>query len=78
MVEGENLSDKAKYDLQLVEAARTGDQSAYAELMERYRDSIYFMMLKMVKNNDDADDLPGYLRSPRTIVLTLSAKKGSL
>lgn len=57
MVEGENLSDKARYDLQLVEAARKGDQSAYAELMERYRDSIYFMMLKMVKNNDDADDL---------------------
>jgi RNA polymerase sigma-70 factor (ECF subfamily) len=25
--------------------------------MDRYRDSIYFMMLKMVKNNDDADDL---------------------
>lgn len=57
MVENEHLSDKAKADLILVELAKQGKQSAYAELMERYRDSIYFMMLKMVKNPDDADDL---------------------
>lgn len=57
MVDQDHLSDKAKKDLTLVEAAIKGDQSAYAELMERYRDSIYFMMLKMVKNADDADDL---------------------
>lgn len=57
MVDQDHLSDKAKKDLSLVEAAIKGDQSAYAELMERYRDSIYFMMLKMVKNADDADDL---------------------
>lgn len=53
----EHLSDKAKLDLKLVEAAKKGHQSAYAELMERYRESIYFMMFKMVKNSDDADDL---------------------
>ena len=41
----------------LVEAAKKGDQLAYADLMERYRESIYFMMLKMVKDADDADDL---------------------
>jgi RNA polymerase sigma factor (sigma-70 family) len=57
MVEGEHLSDKAKYDLALVERARTGDQAAYAELMDRYRESIYFMMFKMVKHAEDADDL---------------------
>lgn len=57
MVETEHLSDKAKQDLQLVESARKGNQAAYAELMDRYRDSIYFMMVKMVKNQDDADDL---------------------
>jgi RNA polymerase sigma factor (sigma-70 family) len=57
MVENEHLSDKAKADLVLVELAKQGKQSAYAELMDRYRDSIYFMMLKMVKNPDDADDL---------------------
>lgn len=54
---GENLSDKGKRDLILVERAKEGDQSAYAELMEKYRESVYFMLLKMVKNSDDADDL---------------------
>lgn len=57
MVDIDHLSDKGKKDLQLVEAAIAGQQSAYGELMDRYRDSIYYMMLKMVKNNDDADDL---------------------
>ncbi len=57
MVDGDHLSDKAQQDLLLVRQAIEGKQSAYAELMERYRESIYFMMLKMVKNTDDADDL---------------------
>lgn len=52
-----NLSEKGKRDLVLVEAAKNGDQVAYAKLMEKYRESIYFMMLKMVKNPDDAEDL---------------------
>lgn len=56
-IASEHLSDKAKADLVLVDQARLGDQAAYATLMERYRESIYFMMLKMVRNNDDADDL---------------------
>lgn len=57
MVDGDHLSDKAQQDLILVRQAIEGKQSAYAELMDKYRESIYFMMLKMVKNNDDADDL---------------------
>lgn len=57
MVDGDHLSDKAQKDLLLVEAANKGDQLAYAQLMDRYRESIYFMMLKMVKNTDDAEDL---------------------
>ncbi|WP_430811334.1 MULTISPECIES: RNA polymerase sigma factor [unclassified Carboxylicivirga] len=52
-----NLSDKAKYDLDLVEYAVKGDQRAFAELMGRYRDAIYFMLLKMVNNKSDAEDL---------------------
>ncbi len=51
------LSSKAQYDYDLVMRAVAGDQRAYAELMVRYRDSIYFMLLKMVNNPDDADDL---------------------
>src|SRR6266481_7227148 len=52
-----NLSEKAQIDFKLVNEAITGDQRAYAELMQRYKDSIYFMLLKMVNNRDDADDL---------------------
>ncbi|MCU4175249.1 RNA polymerase sigma factor [Carboxylicivirga sp. N1Y90] len=52
-----NLSDKAKYDLDLVDGAISGDQKAFAELMGRYRDAIYFMLLKMVSNKSDAEDL---------------------
>lgn len=53
-----HLSDKAKKDYDLVQSAlKNKDQRAYAELMDRYRESIYFMLLKMVNNRDDADDL---------------------
>lgn len=53
-----NLSEKAVRDYQLVrKAVDKGDQKSYAELMARYKDSIYFMLLKMVNNRDDADDL---------------------
>jgi RNA polymerase sigma factor (sigma-70 family) len=53
-----NLSEKAVYDYNLIRSALDkGDQKAYAELMGRYRDSVYFMLLKMVNNKDDADDL---------------------
>jgi RNA polymerase sigma-70 factor (ECF subfamily) len=52
------LSDKARSDHELVKrAVELGDQSAYAELLGRYRDSIYFMFVKMVGNKDDAEDL---------------------
>ena len=52
-----NLSEKAQVDFKPVQLAVKGDQKAYAELMSRYKDSIYFMLLKMVNNRDDADDL---------------------
>ena len=41
----------------LVQRATEGDQRAYAELMGRYRDAIYYMLLKMVNNASDAEDL---------------------
>ena len=52
-----HLSEKAQHDYRLVQLAIKGDQKAYADLMDRYRDSIYFLLLKMVNNKDDADDL---------------------
>jgi len=53
----ENFSSKAKQDILLVEKALQGNQKAYADLLERYRDTIYFMLLKMVRNKNDAEDL---------------------
>ncbi|WP_411275668.1 RNA polymerase sigma factor [Daejeonella sp.] len=52
-----NFSPNAKNDFYVVARAKDGDQKAYAELMQRYKDSIYFMALKMVNNKDDAMDL---------------------
>lgn len=52
-----NLSDKAKHDLVLVEKAKEGEESAFAELLQRYRDTIFFMLLKKVNNEIDAEDL---------------------
>jgi RNA polymerase sigma-70 factor (ECF subfamily) len=52
-----DLSDKAKNDLLLVNQAKQGDEKAFASLMNRYRDSIYYMLLKMVNNPFDAEDL---------------------
>jgi RNA polymerase sigma factor (sigma-70 family) len=54
----EHLSEKGQYDYNLVQKAlHQQDQKAYAELMERYREPIYYMLLKMVNNKDDAEDL---------------------
>jgi RNA polymerase sigma-70 factor (ECF subfamily) len=52
-----NLSGKALYDYRLVISARKGNQKAYGELLKRYRDSIYFLVLRMSGNKSDAEDL---------------------
>ena len=54
---GNGLSDKARNDLLLVESAKNGDEKAFSNLLNRYRDSIYYMLLKMVNNSSDAEDL---------------------
>lgn len=52
-----NLSDKAQQDFALVEAALRGEEKAFAKLLSRYKDAIYYMLLKMVNNKSDAEDL---------------------
>jgi RNA polymerase sigma-70 factor (ECF subfamily) len=56
-IKNEALSSKAQLDVELVLQAIEGSQKAYAELMDRYRDAIYYMLLKMVSNAADAEDL---------------------
>jgi RNA polymerase sigma-70 factor (ECF subfamily) len=51
------ISEKAQNDLLLVEQAKQGNEKAFSSLLNRYRDSIYFMILKMVNNPSDAEDL---------------------
>jgi RNA polymerase sigma factor (sigma-70 family) len=52
------FSEKAKKDFLLIERAKEkGDEKAYAELMQRYKKPVYHMILKMVRNVDDAEDL---------------------
>jgi len=52
-----NLSKKARQDYELVQMALNGDEKAFTRLLSRYKDAIYFMLLKMVNNRNDAEDL---------------------
>ncbi len=55
---GKQFSDKALEDFKLIDQAVDGrDQQAFAELMKRYKNPVYHMILKMVRNVDDAEDL---------------------
>ena len=52
------LSNRAEMDYELVIKARDkGDQQAYASLMNRYREPLYYMLLKMSGCTADAEDL---------------------
>lgn len=52
------FSDKALKDFKLIDRATLeNDESAFAELMSRYKKPVYHMILKMVRNVDDAEDL---------------------
>lgn len=51
-MKGQNL-----IDIELLEKAKQGDQKAYSILLERYRNSIYHLILKITKSPEDAEDL---------------------
>jgi RNA polymerase sigma-70 factor (ECF subfamily) len=57
--EDPQFSANALYDIKLVERAlKHNDQKAYEELMKRYWQLVYFMLLGMMnKNQSDAEDL---------------------
>lgn len=52
-----NFSIKAAEDYELVQSALKGDQTAFSAIMVRYREPIYYLVLKMVRNESDAEDL---------------------
>jgi len=52
------LTEKGERDYLLIQKALgEGNQNAYAQLLKYYRDTLYFMMLKMTQNPHDAEDL---------------------
>lgn len=58
METGVNQNSRAQYDFALVrKAVDNGDQKAFAELLDQYREPIHFLLLKMVNNREDAEDL---------------------
>lgn len=53
-----NLTEKAREDYELIrKALYERDQHAYGQLMQNYREALYYMMLKMTNNKTDAEDL---------------------
>ncbi len=55
---GKQFSEKALQDFRLIDSAVTDqNQQAYADLMQRYKKPVYHMILKMIRNVDDAEDL---------------------
>ena len=57
MEEKPEASKNTQEDRELVAAAKTGDNKAFEALLKKYRKSVYYMLLKMIKNPDDAEDL---------------------
>lgn len=57
MLQSSDFTSKARADLVLVEKALNGDEKAYAALLEKYYDSIFFLLLKKTRNENDAEDL---------------------
>lgn len=56
--QNKQFSNKALEDFRLIDKAlEDGDEQAFAELMQRYKMAVYHMILKMVRNVDDAEDL---------------------
>jgi RNA polymerase sigma-70 factor (ECF subfamily) len=52
------FSDKALEDFRLIDdAVKNNDEQAFAKLLQRYKRPVYHMVLKMVRNVDDAEDL---------------------
>jgi len=57
MSSNNDFSNKAKRDFDLVQLAQKGNQMAYSKLLRYYRDPLFYMMKKMVSNDNDAEDL---------------------
>lgn len=51
------MEDKKKEDRFLIQSALTGDEKAFETLLLKYRNLVYTIMIKMVRNPQEAEDL---------------------
>jgi len=51
------VDKRKKEDRELIQQALQGNQSAYESLLKRYKDLVYSVMYKMVRNPQEAEDL---------------------
>jgi RNA polymerase sigma-70 factor (ECF subfamily) len=52
-----NLTEKGKIDMPIVLRAQAGDQSAFNELLTKYRNPVKFMVQRMISNPEDIEDV---------------------
>lgn len=52
-----NLTEKGKIDMPIVFRAQAGDQSAFNELLTKYRNPVKFMVQRMISNPEDIEDV---------------------
>lgn len=57
MTQKTSSTDSSRKDLVFVDAALSGDQHAYQQLVDKYQRALYFHILKLVRNRDVVDDL---------------------
>ena len=50
-------SSRSEADRMLVRGVLEGDEKAFEQLVKKYRKSVYYLIFKMVRNPDDAEDL---------------------
>ncbi len=53
----EKTDETRRDDARLIRVFLEGDESAFEEIVRRYRQMVYFAAIKMVGNHDDADDV---------------------
>lgn len=51
-----NSFSPLELDLKLIALAQTGDQMAFASLVERHQDFVYNLAFRILQNHDEADD----------------------
>ncbi len=52
-----NIPERRRKEFLLVQAAQKGDEQAFSKLFDMYYKTIYYTVLKLVKNEQDAEDL---------------------